>query len=80
MSKIELSDSGIDSLCDYLMTDGLQIIDLDLSYNNLNDMCLSKLSDALKVRGTVKYLNLGNNYVKDKGIINFCDMLCQKNC
>ena len=47
VSKTELSDRVLEKMCQYLLNPDLKLVDLDLSRNQITDVGLQNLSEAL---------------------------------
>lgn len=80
VSKTEINDRIVEKLCGCLQNTASRLIDLDLSRNNITDIGLTALAEAIVGLETLKYLNLGMNLIKDSGMPALVDYLIDPRC
>lgn len=80
VSKTDMTDRVLESAVNYFCAETSQIVDLDLSRNLISDTGLTAFSQALKHNKTIKYLNLGSNHIKEKGLEDLSEWLNEPEC
>lgn len=80
VSKTDLSDRVLEKMCSYLISPDLKLVDLDLSRNQITDVGLQNLSEALMQNTTIKYLNLSQNSIRDVGLRPLVNYLSLPDC
>lgn len=68
LAKTDLTDRVLEKLSSYLNNSSIRLVDLDLSRNQLTDLGLNNLSEALLGNNSIKYLNLSQNGFRDNGL------------
>ena len=63
ISNNNINDTGLNSLFNTLSSNGPNLLELDLSYNNLKKENFSSLSDYLSLNPKLKILNLSGNLI-----------------
>lgn len=80
VSKTDLSDRVLEKLILMLDQPYIQLIELDLSRNQITDLGLAHLSHSLCNNKTIKFLNLAQNNLRDIGLRNFVNYLSGPDC
>lgn len=80
VSKTDLSDRVLEKLSNYLVNPSLRLVDLDISRNQITDLGLQNLAEALIKNSQLKFLNLSQNMIRDAGLRPLVNYLSQPNC
>jgi Ran GTPase-activating protein (RanGAP) involved in mRNA processing and transport len=80
VAKTDMTDRVVESMSYFLSQPDMQVIDLDLSRNLITCEGLACLCAGIMANKTIKFLNLGSNCIKDKGIKHLVDFLNTPSC
>ena len=80
VAKTDLTDRVVESMCTFLKSPDMQVIDLDLSRNLITDEGLATLCNGIMQNTTIRFLNLGSNTIKDKGLVHLVKFLNSPAC
>ena len=81
LEKIEISHTGVASLCEALQHPSCKLTTLNLMTNKITDTDVPSLCEALRhPRFKLRTLNLANNEITDTGVASLCEALQHPSC